>query len=148
MAIEDWIDKLVDVAGSVDTGNGKTVRAFYVFKKTEFPEKMTIFPCALTFTENASMDYPDGGPNRDIWAGVIEFHITSNTKKSNYPTVMRYFSRIRAAFKANRILADNVILKLRSENGPSIEGPVTLQYGDEQPHLGLLVHWIVRERYS
>jgi hypothetical protein len=148
MAIEDWIDKLVDVAGSVDAGNKKKVRAFYVFKKTEFPESITDFPCALTFTENVSMDYPDAGPNRDEWQGIIEFHITNNTKKSNYPTIMRYFSRIRTAFKANRILADNVILKLQGQNGPSIEGPVTLQYGDEQQHLGLLVHWIVRERYS
>jgi len=37
---------------------------------------------------------------------------------------------------------------LRSGDGPSIVGPVTLQYGTEAPHLGLVVYWTVKEDVS
>jgi len=146
MAISDWIDELVKVAGSIDG-----MKAPRVFARDEFPDAIVKYPIALTFVENVSMFYPDSGPNQDVWVGSTEFHLVGDTSKKNYPRIMRYYELIRNAFTAKRLLLDvagrSVLLKLQAENGPSIE-MVVLQYGSEAPHLGLVAHWRVWERYS
>lgn len=147
MAVEDWIDELVGVTRSIPGVQAAPL----VFKKDEFPESLSVFPTALTFVEEVAMLYPDGGPNQDAWSGTTEFHLVSDTSKRNLPKIMSYFKKIRTAFTANRLLLDvpgrSVFMKLRAENGPSIEVAV-LQYGSEAPHLGLVVHWRVWERFS
>lgn len=148
MSVENWIDEVVKIAGSVSDGQGGQVRAYAVYEKSEFPDTLSDFPCAITYTKDAAMSYPDGGPNIDTWNGVTEFHLAQDVSKARYPAVMLYFARIRAAFAANRTLGDRVSYCRLSTTEPAIEGPVILQYGSEEPHLGLVAHWIVRERFS
>lgn len=142
--IEKWIDALVDVAGGVETGTkSRKMRAYYLFKKTEFPEALTEFPCALVYPERLDTQYSDGAPCIEIWTGKVEFHLTPDTQKGAYPDVMRYFARIRNAFAAHRTLGGRVSYCVL-DSPLSIEGPVVLQYGTENPHMGLIAHWVVK----
>lgn len=144
MAAEDWIDEIVALAGTVSDGK-KQVRAYSVFKRDEFPESITEYPCALTYTSEVRSSYSLGGPNIDLWYGVTEFHLTPNVDKSAYPYIMRFFARIKAAFASKMKLNGKVAyFQLRTDEA-GMQGPVVLQYGGEDPHLGIVVRWIVKE---
>lgn len=144
MAVETWIDEIVALAGTISDGKVK-VRSYSVFNKAEFPESITVFPCALTYTVDVRPAYSLGGPCVDLWSGITEFHLFPSVAKSNYPAIMRYFARIKAAFASKMALNGKVAyFQLRSDE-PGLQGPVTLQYGSEDPHLGIVARWIVKE---
>jgi len=149
MAVENWIDDLVDVMGGVAGHNGKTVRAFYVYKKAEFPDAIAVFPCVLTFTDSMSPEYSAGGPLRDHWVGVCEFHLFPDISRTHYPELMLYFARIRKAMAEHITLGGKVNhFTPRSDTQYPLRGPVRLQYGDEAPHLGIVVLWEVKENVN
>jgi len=147
MAVEQWIDEIADLAGTVSDGK-KKVRSYRVFKKAEFPESLSVFPCALTYTSEARMKYSLGGPQTDLWYGVTEFHLTSNVAKSNYPYIMRFFARIKAAFASKMNLNGKVAYFMLRTDEAGLQGPVVLQYGSEEPHLGIIARWVVKEDTS
>lgn len=151
MAVEDWIDKVCDVWGTVSDGKGGTVKAFYVYKRDEFPESIpaAMMPCVLTYTVSVE---PDVNASQTLahWVGRSEFHLFPTEDKRNYPALMLYFKRIIQAAAANLKLGGAVSYFLLRSNltrvtGPGIEGPVVMQYGSETPHHGLIVHWLVKE---
>lgn len=148
MAVENWIDEIAKKAGQVADGKGGYVRSYLLFGKDEFPETLTIFPCALTYPEDVIMQTPDSGPNVDTWRGITEFHLVPGTKKSDFPYIVRFYARIRAVFAANRDLGGRVQYCKLAVEGPSIEGPVVFQPNTEAATQGLIVHWVVRERSS
>lgn len=151
MAVENWIDAIVDVWAGIDNGKGGKVRAFSVYRKDEFPNALAAeqMPCVLTYTTSVEADSNDA-LGFDHWRGVSEFHLFPNLDRANYPAVMLFYKRIRQAAAANIKLGNRVSLFVLRNNvsrvtGASIEGPVALQYGSESPHLGLVVHWLVKE---
>jgi hypothetical protein len=145
MAVESWIDEITDLAGTIDDGKGKKVRSYQVFKKAEFPESISVYPSALTYTSELRSEYSLGGPCIDLWYGITEFHLVAGVAKSNYPYIMRFFARIKAAFALHMTLGGKVAyVQLRTDE-PGLQGPVTLQYGSEDPHLGIVAHWVVKE---
>lgn len=149
MAIEDWIDDVVDVYGGVAGHQGRAVRAFYVYRKAEFPDAIAVFPCALTFTDAMLPTYSAGGPLVDLWTGLTEFHLFPDLSRAHYPDIMLYFARIRNAMAAHMQLGGKVAHFLpRSDVAYPVRGPVRLQYGDEAPHLGIVVQWQVKEDVS
>lgn len=152
MAVENWIDDITRLWEFAAPGeNGRLVKAFRVFEKDEFPEALTadLYPCALTYTVDVASDYGAGGPNIDFYHGRTEFHVVPSAAKSYYPRLMRYLALVRNAAAGSVKLAGKVdSFLLRADEGPSIEGPVLLQYGSEEPHLGLVVHWVVKEDVS
>lgn len=142
--IEDWIDEVAKTAGLVPAGNEKRVRSFQLFGRSEFPESLTTFPCALTFIEESGLEYQLGGGGRNFWKGFTEFHLTPDLNRKRYPEVLLYFKRIRDAFAGNMTLNGKVAsFTLRAET--SIQGPAELQYGGEKPHFGLVAYWQVKE---
>lgn len=148
MAVTDWIDEITRLF-EISDGAGGTVRSYAVFEKAEWPEALSVYPCALSYIVDAEMMYSLGGPCIDRYNGVTEFHLTPNTAKSAYPAIMQYFARIRNAAASSITLGGRVAhFLLRTGTGPSITGPVHLQYGGEEPHLGLLVYWQVKESVS
>lgn len=148
MAVELWIDEICDLAGTVSNGRGGRVRSYYVFKKAAFPDSISVFPCALTYTTELRASYSLGGPSTDIWYGITEFHLFPNEAKSNYPAIMRYFARIQAAFAGSMTLSGKVAyFQLRTDEA-GLQGPVTLAYGSEEPHLGIIARWMVKEDTS
>jgi hypothetical protein len=148
MAVENWIDEIADLAGTVDDGKGKKVRSYRVFKKAEFPEALNVFPCALTYTTEVRPAYSMGGPCTDLWYGITEFHLVPDEAKKNYPFIMRFFARIKAAFALHMTLGGRVAyVQLRTDEA-GLQGPLVLQYGTENPHLGIIARWIVKEDTS
>jgi hypothetical protein len=145
MSVETWIDEIADLAGTVDNGKGGKVRSYQVFKKAEFPESLTVYPCALTYTSEVRPEYSLGGPCVDMWYGITEFHLAPGVAKSNYPFIMRFFARIKAAFALHMTLGGKVAYVQLRIDEPGLQGPVTLQYGDEEPHLGIVARWVVKE---
>jgi len=96
LAIENWIDTLCKVWAISDGKRGR-VKSYSIYEKAEFPDAITVYPCALTYTTEMSSSYSMGGPCIDLWKGVTEFHITPGVGKHFYPEIMRYFARIRNA---------------------------------------------------
>lgn len=146
--VENWIDEICKLAGEVSNGKGGKVLSYSVFGKTNFPEGLTVFPCAITYTTQVEMQYSAGGPCIDLWKGITEFHLSAGSEKSEYPAVMRYFARIRAAFAAHVTLGGKVAYCILSIEEPSLQGPVVLQYGTEQPHHGIMARWVVKENVT
>ncbi len=144
MAIEDWIDALCAI-WEISDGKGGQVRSYRVFEKNEFPEAITDHPCAITYTQGVIMQITASG-GKSIWRGVTEFHLSDNVDKSRFPEYIRYFARIRAALAANMKLGGLVDhLRVNTDITPSVQGPVVLVYGSENPHHGIVVYWEVKQ---
>lgn len=149
MAVEHWIDEITALAGTVKTSRGGFVHSYSVYKRADFPEALTDYPCALTYVKGVRSVYSLGGPCLDIWSGVTEFHLYENTNKQNLPQVMKYFARIRNAFAAHMNLSGKVgyCLLDQGDDEESLQ-LVTLQYGSEEPHLGIIARWTVKENVT
>jgi hypothetical protein len=147
MAVENWIDEIAKLA-AVDDGRGGKVHSYRVFERAEFPESLSVFPCALTYTVSVQSIYSDSGPCIDMWRGHTEYHLTPTIDKSQYPFIMRFFARIRNAFALHRKLGGKVEYCTLLTEEPGIVGPVILTYGSEEPHLGIIVKWLVKENTS
>lgn len=148
MAMQDWIDTLTKV-WEIDNGKGGTLRSYPLYEKDSFPEELpTQEACVLTFIEGVRFVYSAGGPVYGVWKGRSEFHLTQSAAKSNLPFVNLFFHRILQAAAQNIQLGGAVghfLLDQSGEGGSNIQGPVTLQYGSEDPHLGLVAFWKVKE---
>lgn len=144
--VEKWIDALVDVLGGISV-QGKRVRAYYLFKKREYPDSLKEFPCWITYIENVDPNIGSAGASWLIWNGTSELHLAAGLKKSEYPDWIKFYPRIMAAFCAHRTLGGLVAYAMIKKDS-GIQGPVTLTYGTEQEHPGLLVNWVVKENVS
>ena len=146
MPVENWIDKVTKLWASISDGGKGSVHAYSAFLKEDWPESINIFPSALSIVENANMEYGVGSPAEDRWIGTTEFHLYPDLGKHRYPGVLKYYNRIKLAAAANIQLSGTVqTFYLRTDDGPSIEGPLSLEYGSENPHWGLIVRWRVFE---
>jgi len=148
MAITVWLDKIADLWSGIDTGNkGTKLRSYYAFKKAEFPESLSVYPSVISYTTKlAKLDYSAGGPNVLIWDGISEFHLYPNVNKGNYPGMMTWYEKIIIAAAASLTLGGIVQHFILSGTDPIIPG--VLRYGGDEPHLGLLVKWQVKEILS
>jgi hypothetical protein len=148
MALENWIDDVVDVFAGITAHTGKPLRAYYVFKRREFPDAIADFPCALTFVQSAAPTI-SAGLCLEMWQGITEIHLFPDISRVHFPECMLYYARIRNAFAAHMQLGGKVdICSLRWDVLDPIRGPVRLQYGSEDPHLGMVVQWVVKENVS
>ena len=147
--VEDWIDTLVKV-WEIDDGKGQTVRSYRLFERDEFPDVVPLDrPSALSFIEDVSISYSQGGPNLAFWRGSTEFNLTPDLNRSRVPYVLKFYRRIIVAAAANLKLGglagiEHFILLPDS----TVSGPEVLKYGDQTPHLGLVARWEVKERFT
>lgn len=139
--IEDWIDALAKV-WEIDDGAGGLVRSYRLFERQEFPETINEYPSALSYPTEVTVGI--AAPQMDLWSGQTEFHLFPNTDKANLPALLRYFHRIKVAAAANLSLGGRVAHFQLSTEGPAIQGPLELSYGDGAPHHGLIVYWQVK----
>jgi hypothetical protein len=150
VAIIDWIDEVTRV-WEINDGKGGLVKSYRLYESKEFPEALAgvKFPCALTYVVSAENQYSLGGPCIDTYEGVTEFHLAPNVSKANLPYILPFFARIRDAAAAHMNLGGLVAWwMLKSGGGEPSISLVTLQYGDESPHLGLMVRWTCKENVS
>jgi hypothetical protein len=143
--VEDWIDALVAVTGKVEI-KGKRFKTFPMFKNEGYPESLTTFPSAISYVPNVKPHYSAGGPCYLMAYGTTEFHVAGNLNKSNYPMMMQLFGKIMTVFAADTTLGGKVAYVLLLEE-PGIQA-VSLTYGAEAEHHGLVVPWVVKEMVS
>lgn len=144
MDVVNWIDGVSKVF-EISDGRGGTVRSFRLYERNDFPESLSTFPSALSYVTDMEINYSTGGPVIELWRGVTEFHIVPSVAKIHYPYVLAFYRRIITAATANMTLGGTVnYFLLRGGGETSIQGPVVLQYGSEEPHLGLIVNWVVK----
>jgi hypothetical protein len=147
MAVTDWIDALSDLMGTIDDGRGGKVKSYRVYapltKNTEFPESISAFPCALSYVVKIRRLEYSASAAVVIWSGVSEFHIMSNTAKSGYPELMRYYDRIIKACASDIQLSGLVSYFTINQDDGLVAGELT--YGSNAPHLGIIVNWEVKE---
>lgn len=144
MSVEKWIDDISDLAGTVTDGKGTKVLAYKAFRKGNFPNALSIFPCAITYPLSAVMHYSDSGC-WELWDGVTEFHLDGSAEKSHFPNLLLFYAKIRNAFALHRTLGGKVAYCQLKTDEASIQGPVMMQYGTENAHLGLIARWEVKE---
>lgn len=148
MAIELWLDEICKLAGTVESNTRGNVRSYWAFKKNEFPEAMSEFPCAITYAQGMRLiGGSDSGPTICLWRGVTEFHITQSTGKQFAPELLPYFGRILSAFLSKRTLGSLVaeFSLIKDDAGEAITAGM-LDYGtDGVKHMGLAVYWRVKE---
>lgn len=141
MAIEGWIDAVVAVAGSVESHvKGRKVRAYKLAGKAEVPETLGEYPCAVVYPERVRVDL---AVNKEIYEGVMVFYLFADTKKTNLPELMRYFSRILAVLmvEANWTLGGLVDHFHMTEDGIEF---ILADYGDEVSRHALQLRWEVK----
>ena len=151
MALENWIDKIADLWSAIETHEAGTLRSYKLATSADFPESISA-PCVMTYPTEMSLTYSIGGPLFEHWIGQSDFYLFDNVSKVNLPMLVPYFARIRNVAIASITLSSTVVnFSIGSDNTgrPTIQGPVSLQYGDnDNPHHGLVVNWFVKEDIS
>lgn len=143
--VENWIDEICKLSANIPAIGARNMTAYALFGKTNIPEKLEVFPSALTFVEGARMQYSASGVCATIWNGFTEFHLASDMARKKLPEVHLYFGRIRTAFAAHMTLGGRVAYCMLRPEEQNIEGPVSLQWGGEAEHWGLVARWVVKE---
>jgi hypothetical protein len=144
--VTQWIDVLAGV-WDINDGRGGTLRSYRLYERDEFPNALVMFPCAITIPQGLRVEYSAGGPALEWWTGITEFHLSSNVDKNGLPYVLSFVRKIQAAAAGNMSLGGRVEHFLLSQEGDAIR-LATLQYGGEDPHLGLVVSWMVKVSVS
>jgi len=150
MAIESWIDRIADRWAQVETHEGGTLRAYRILEIDEFPESIEA-PCVLTYPTGMNLTYSVGGPDVEHWTGRSDFYLFPNVSKQNIPALVLYFRRIRNIAISSITLSSTVdyfMIDSQDAGAPSIQGPVSLTYGGDDPMHGLVVNWKVKENIS
>lgn len=151
MAVTDWIDTLASI-WEVEDPNGKTIHSYRVYDPSErgyaFPETINEWPSVLSYPTSMDVEYSQSGPQLAYWLGVSEFYCMPSVDKIHIPYVMDFYKIIyhQAArnFQLGGLVTEFHIFP--GDAGPSIQGPVELRYGGEEPHMGLIVNWFVKEQ--
>ena len=147
MAVTDWIDEITEV-WEFNNGKGGLVKSYRLYENNEFPEALSVFPCAISYVTSVETQYSLGGPCIDTYEGVTEFHLVPNVSKVNIPYILPFFKRIRDAAAAHMNLGGLVAWWMLKTGGEPSISLVTLQYGAENPHLGLMVRWSCKENVT
>ena len=145
--IENWLDSVCKVFGSISNGSGGQLTSYRVFEKSEIPSELTVFPCAVTYVPEAEPEYTSGAISSLIWSGETELHVAAADDPALLTDVMKYFSRILQVMTANRTLGGKVQYFLLPEGEKAIRMS-KLQYGSGPYHYGLVVLWQVKENVS
>lgn len=141
--IQLWIDKLTRV-WEISDGKGGTVKSYRVYERNEFPEAVPLDqPVALTFVDDADIEYSQGGVCTVFWHGETEFNLAPDLSRKHIPDILLYFQRITVAAAANMKLSGSVdYFVLAPQDSISLQ---PLQYGNQVRHLGLVVSWTVKQ---
>jgi hypothetical protein len=148
--IEHWIDALQDVWGTIQGRGFTTMNAPRPIKDGRYPASidpnlLERSPIAFTFPEQVQFKYSAGGPNEAFYQGSTEFHVAANLDLSTVPQLLHWPGLIVAKIAANMKLGglvQHIVLQDRSDQ---IQGPLSLQFGNEAAHWGFIAYWEVKE---
>jgi hypothetical protein len=145
--IENWIDVIARIF-EIPDGKGGLVKSYHSFDKTDLPEALDYYPCALGYVTNCKAVISDN-LSLLFWTGVTEFHLTPNTQKSNIPYILPFFGRIlratAGAMQLGGLAGIKHFILLPEDNSMQF---TRLKYGDEVEHYGIMARWEVKEDVS
>lgn len=144
--ISDWIDEVTKVWGRMRDAKNKPIRSYRIFERAEMPDALSVYPCAISYLQRAQTVTIGTGGTTMIYKGVTEIHLAPSVSKANLPALMGLYDQVVRVVAANIQLGGRVEHFLLSEDDPIVSG--VLAYGEEAPHLGLIIHWEVKERYA
>lgn len=146
--IETWIDTLCSVWEF--SGQGfDTVKSYKLIEKADFPSainpvELDVHPIALTIPAAVQPMYAMGHKHL-TWFGVTEFHVAPDIDRGRLPSLVQWYGKIIRAAAAHVQLSGTVGNFVIMDRADAIEGPISLKYGDETPHWGFTVKWMVEE---
>lgn len=150
--IEDWIDELCNVWAGIEPNDLVTVRSpRLVGDYDRFPSAIvpaSDFPIALTIPDGLAPVYSVGGPRIAHYSGLTEFHVAPSCDKNLLPSLVKWYGLILSAAAGNMTLNGKVEHFFIPDTDKAIAGPMALQYGDETPHWGFVVQWVVKEHLT
>ena len=139
-----WFNSLCKLFGEIRDDKGVAVVSYSLEK---IPESVTKVPCAISFLEgNIDHSPSTGGPTMVTYHGKTEFHLTMGVQKNLLPYVLSFPDKILQK-AASSITLGGKVVSFRLVTPGSIR-PVTLSWGNEDEHFGLLVPWVVIENQS
>ncbi len=143
MAVTDWIDEVVKAMGKINSHTGGKLKVYRVATKAEIPEALSVFPCAIIYPDRLkSAQYSMSG-SKEVWSVVGEFYIFPDVKKTNVPTLVTYFKKIRDATLASMTLGGKVDHFVFAETDPM--GLATGPYEVDGPDRHAIVaNWEVK----
>jgi hypothetical protein len=151
--IEKWLDTLNAVWG-FDFGRGQVIRTPKCATKNEFPEALGDLadqgPIALSWPVSAQPKYGASSssiPTILIWKGITELHLVPDVKKTNLAFLLPFYGKILNAAKTNITLGGLVEYFILDDREDNFELSI-LQYGSENPHHGIVLHWTVKQNLS
>jgi len=150
VAVTDWVDVLASIWEVYDP-QGRPIHSYRAYdpisRAYAFPDSISEWPSVLTYPTKVDVMYSAGGPQLLHWQGISEFHIVPSVDKVHYPYIFEFFKLIYKAASSHFQLDQTVasFMVQTTDGGSAIIGPVTLKYGSEEPHLGLVVNWTVKE---
>lgn len=145
--IENWIDELAKTWEFAGPGF-ETVRSYRLIERAEFPSSidpvsLDTHPIALTIPATVQPMYSKGRKHL-TWEGVTEFHVAPDLDKGRLPSLLHWYGLILRAAAGNVQLSDQASFVI-VDRRDGISGPMPLKYGDESPHWGFIVQWMVEE---
>ena len=144
MALEDWIDGVVEAMGGIVGHTGKSLKTYRVSARGEIPEALQEYPCAIIYpTRLLGAQYSMGGPCKELWEVRGEFYLFPDTKKTNMPNLIRYFAKIRDATLVSMTLGGKVD-HFRFAEGEALS-LVTMAYAaDTAECQGIVALWEIK----
>lgn len=146
--IETWIDNLCGVWEFTAPGFNM-VKSFTLIERAEFPSSVTpemiaLNPVALTIPSMVQPKYSMGNKHL-TWYGTTEFHVYPDLDWARYPSMMPWYGIILRAAASHVQLGGTVGNFVILDHMDALVGPVNVAYGDETPHWGFRVQWMVEE---
>lgn len=145
--IEHWIDPLAEVWEFAGPGFD-AVKSYRLIERAEFPSAinpvdLAQHPIALTIPASIQPMYSKGHKHL-TWYGATEFHVAPDLNKGRLPSLLPWYGLILRAAASNVQLSDQASFVI-IDRPDGIVGPIELKYGDESPHWGFIVQWMVNE---
>lgn len=147
--IENWIDELTAV-WTINYSSFGTVHSYNLVHDADFPESIDLnelksHPIALTFIPTLEPEYSTSGPLIAYWRGETEIHLAPDFSKTRIPQMLLWYKLVLDAAAGHTKLNNKVELFMIPQEQDAIT-LTSLKYGEESPHWGMVVRWIVKER--
>lgn len=145
--INEWIDVMTRLWGTIKDGRGGTVLSYSAFDKKTWPKKIEKFPSVITYATGVDVIYSRGGPCSLKWTGASDFHIVPDLSLEGIPVVMSYYNEILKIAAGNMKLKNKVTMwSIMPPEGGIKEAQ--FEYAEGPVHRGILVNWTVEETIS
>lgn len=154
--VEDWIDALCARWGTITPAppfGRRVVRAYNPITNADVPESidpagLVETPVAFTLPPSLRPLINKAGPKLATWTGTTHFHLAPSMEWKWVRELMPWYALILNAAAGSPQLGGKVHLFQIPDEDEALSELQAVQYGDESPHWGIVVKWVVIEHVS